>query len=190
MGNALSKPATGAFIIVCPLDSLPDVLSQHRRARLVTFASPGNTPSEIISGNVISDHLALEFNDIPAPRDGYLAPTAAHVEQLISFVQDWRSDVPLVLNCWMGISRSTAAAAIALAKLRPDLTGTHIGKALREAGPSATPNPLMIAHADGLLDRGGTLIRGIKAIGRGAVAHSGSVFSLDPTAIGALRPHG
>lgn len=162
-------------LLVCPLDHLPATLEGSGARHLVTFASPGNTPSGLDRS---LRHLALEFNDIAAPREGYLEPQREHVDALLSFLQAWEGDAPMVLNCWMGISRSTAAAALALAALEPNPDPTAIAIRLRAAAPSATPNPLMIAHGDTALGLDGALSRAIAQIGRGAEAMTGTPFEL------------
>ncbi len=53
-----------------------------------------------------------------------------------------------------------------------------VAKALREASPSATPNPRLVAVADAMLGRNGRMIEAIGAIGRGADAFEGTPFRL------------
>ena len=55
---------------------------------------------------------------------------------------------------------------------------------LRDAAPTATPNPLIVAHADRLLDRGGAMVRAVEAIGRGAETDWGAPFELNLIAEG------
>ena len=85
---------------------------------------------------------------------------------------------PLVLHCWAGISRSTAAAYIAACALAPDRDEAALALVLREASPSATPNARFIALADDILGRQGRMVDAIRAIGRGAEAMEGTPFML------------
>ena len=48
--------------------------------------------------------------------------------------------------------------------------------------PTASPNRLMVRHADEILDRRGRMVAAIDAIGRGAEAYEGSVFIWPMTA--------
>ena len=69
------------------------------------------------------DHLRLFFNDIAAPAEGLIHPMPEHVVQILSFGSRWPRSAPLVVHCWAGISRSTAAAymvACALAHARSE----------------------------------------------------------------------
>lgn len=84
-----------------------------------------------------------------------------------------------MIHCWAGISRSTAAAYISASVLNPSLDEEELATRLRDAAPSATPNPRIIALADKLLNRDGRMIKSIAAIGRGADAFEGTPFELN-----------
>ena len=66
-------------------------------------------------------------------------PSEAHVADLLDFVGKWDRTAPMVIHCYAGISRSTAAAFITLCALNPATPETLIARRLREASPSATP---------------------------------------------------
>jgi len=83
------------------------------------------------------------------------------------------------VHCWAGISRSTAAAFVSVCALRPQRDEREIAKALRSVSPTATPNPRIVAFADGLLGRKGRMIAAIDEIGRGESAAEGVPFRLD-----------
>lgn len=127
----------------------------------------------------IDHHLALRFNDIAEARPGLQEPRAGHIGEILSVARGWDRKSPILLQCWMGISRSTAAAAIIAMSLRPDLAPQTVAAALRNASPMATPNPLMIAHADTLLGLRGGFSAAIASIGRGEHAAQGIPFFLD-----------
>ena len=57
-------------------------------------------------------HLKLAMNDISFAGTGDLiAPQEAHVSEIITFAQAWDRTQPLLVHCWMGVSRSPAAAS-------------------------------------------------------------------------------
>ncbi|MFQ5627012.1 MAG: tyrosine phosphatase family protein, partial [Methyloligellaceae bacterium] len=62
-------------------------------------------------------HLRLVMNDISEPQPGLVPPNDSHVQELIDFVVGWNRRYPMLIHCWAGISRSTAAAFIALCAL-------------------------------------------------------------------------
>lgn len=164
-------------IFVCPLSDLDATLRLSGARWMVSLMGPGKTsprPRQVTAG-----FLALEFHDIAAPRAGYLPATVEQIAELLDFFARWDQREPLLIHCWMGISRSTAAAVIAMAQQAPEQDMTALAQHLRQASPMATPNPLMISLADKLMGLDGRLNAAISAIGRGQEASQGSPFSLE-----------
>jgi predicted protein tyrosine phosphatase len=100
------------------------------------------------------------------------------VEEFLAFLSAWDRTRPLVLHCYAGISRSTAAAYIAACALHPDRDEAELAQRLRRLSPSATPNRRLVAVADEVLGRDGRMVAAIAAIGRGADAFEGEPFCL------------
>jgi predicted protein tyrosine phosphatase len=125
------------------------------------------------------NHLRLQMHDITGPMDGYVTPDVAHIEQLLTFVHGWRRDAPLVIHCYAGISRSTAAAFTAVCALNPRRDERLIAQALRRASRTAYPNPRIVSLADQVLARQGRMVAAVEAIGRGTIAAEGEPFRLD-----------
>lgn len=162
---------------VCSLSRLPEVLAATRASHLVTLV--GTTAAfERPTGIDPQRHLVLAMSDIVEPLDGHVLPDESHVEALLTFVRSWPREEPLVLHCWAGISRSTAAAYITACALAPERDEAEIAQALRAAAPSATPNRRLVALADAMLGREGRMSSAIGAIGRGADAFEGAPFML------------
>jgi len=84
----------------------------------------------------------------------------------------------MVIHCWMGVSRSPAAAAIASLAIDPEEDDFELAGRLRRVAPHATPNPRLIEFGDRLLGRDGRLIAAIKAIGRGSETDGRASFVL------------
>jgi len=167
-------------IVVCSLNRVPASVSQHRASHLVTLIKDGtcvNRPPSISSDR----HLFLTFDDILEPIDGLVPPAQEHAEALLSFVGRWDQERPIVIHCFAGISRSTAAAFITLCALRPERDEEELARGLRLASPSATPNLRLVGFADRLLDRGGRMVGAIETIGRGETAFEGTPFVLPLT---------
>ncbi|URQ76310.1 MAG: tyrosine protein phosphatase [Candidatus Ochrobactrum gambitense] len=163
------------LIVVSPLSQLAAQLEHHRPSHVVTLTS-GEVPA--LPESSAAQRLVLTFNDIIEPREGMVAPDASHVQALLDFVQAWQKDAPLLIHCYAGISRSTAAAYIAAMALNPQSDETALALELRKQSPSATPNIRLIEIADEILGRHGRMGAAIKLIGRGAEAFEGEVFSL------------
>ena len=50
-----------------------------------------------------------------------VAPAAGHVQEVLRFAGEWRQEkAPLLIHCWAGISRSTAAAYATVCALNPE----------------------------------------------------------------------
>lgn len=164
-------------IVVCSLNHLPTSVSQHRASHLVTLIKDG-TRVERPQSIARDRHLFLTFDDIVEPIDGMVPPAQEHAEALLSFIDRWDQQRPIVVHCFAGISRSTAAAFITLCALRPERDEAELARGLRLASPSATPNIRLVGFADRLLGRDGRMIAAIEAIGRGETAFEGTPFVL------------
>jgi predicted protein tyrosine phosphatase len=162
---------------VCPLSRLHDTVAETRASHLVTLMSKDGEVQRP-AGIAAERHLFISVNDIAEPLEGYVLPGAEHIEALLAFVRAWDRESPLVFHCWAGISRSTAAAYISACALAPERDETALAQALRDAAPSATPNPRLIALADDILNRRGRMVDAIRRIGRGAEAMEGTPFTL------------
>ncbi|MBV9076190.1 MAG: tyrosine protein phosphatase [Methylobacteriaceae bacterium] len=152
-------------LVICPAAHLGDVLAETAPDVVIRLASPDDAlhdlPPELPS-------LALRFHDIAEPRPGLVAPDRAAIDALLAFGRAQAGAGTVLLSCFAGISRSTAAALALAAALRPDRLETELARALRDAAPLATPNAGMIALADTALGREGRLVAATRAIGRGA----------------------
>ena len=163
---------------VCPLSQVAPTVAASGASHLITLinvATPVQRPKTIPAEN----HLFIGINDIVEPMDGMVLAADDHVRALIAFVEGWDQTRPLVIHCYAGISRSTAAAFIALCVTRPERDERAIARALREASPLATPNAWLVAIADRLLDRDGRMIAAIEEIGRGETAVENVPFALN-----------
>ncbi len=125
------------------------------------------------------NHLWLRLHDISTPLDGYIMPGEEHVSDLLNFVRNWDRRAPLVVHCYMGISRSTASAFATVCALNPNRDEDGIAQALRRASPTATPNIRIVSLADRLLGRNGRMVTAIETIGRGDLTAEAEPFQLD-----------
>ena len=164
-------------IYVCPLSRLAETVESAGARHVVTLIKETHVvrrPDCVRH----EDHLVLCMDDICEMMDGMIVPCDEHLEHLFRFVEGWDRSTPLVVHCWAGISRSTAAAYSAMCALRPDIDETALAARLRLRSPEATPNARLVALADDMLDRKGRMVDAVRRIGRGANCYEGRVFSL------------
>lgn len=165
------------MIYVCSLSKIDETVRKTGADRLLSLLAEGTAitrPATIPADN----HLLLSLHDIAEVQDGLTMPGRQHVEALLDFARAWDRSKPLVINCYAGISRSTASAYIIAAALAPERDERELAQTLRGQSPSATPNPRLIAIADEMLGREGRMIEAIASIGRGADAFEGVPFAL------------
>ncbi len=177
MNKIVSGTAMATGICVCSLSKLPAMTERLGASHVITLIREHEaipTPAGIDVGN----HLRVGINDIVTPGDGLIHPATEHVEAVLGFVRLWPRSSPIIIHCWAGISRSTAAAFITQCALDPDADPSALAWALRAASPTATPNRLMVALADDLLGARGRMVKAIAAIGAGNAAMEGEPFLL------------
>jgi predicted protein tyrosine phosphatase len=166
------------MIHVCSLSRLHATVATTGARHVVTLLKD----TDLIprpAGVTPDNHLVIGVDDICDPLEGYIIPAHEHVAKLIGFVRGWDRVAPLVVHCYAGISRSTAAAYVACCALNPRRDEMAIAQALRKASPTATPNSRIVSLADRVLGRDGRMTAAIASIGRGAMADEGTPFRLD-----------
>ncbi len=165
-----------SVIIVSPLSRIAEMAVRHRCREMVSLLSKEQTfhrPAVIDA----SRHLLLGMNDINfAGNAALVAPGEDHVQEIVGFARQWDRSAPLLVHCWMGVSRSPAAAAIAALAVEPDQDDMELARRLRAASAYVTPNSRLIEIGDSMLSRNGRLIAAVKAIGRGADADGNAPF--------------
>lgn len=166
------------MIHVCPLSRLHDTVATTGAQHVVTLLGneaevkrPPAVPQE--------NHLWLRMHDISGPMEGYITPESEHVAQLIAFARRWSRQRPMVVHCYAGISRSTAAAFVSVCALKPQADEAEVAWRLRRASATALPNIRIVTLADEILNRGGRMVRAIEAIGRTMPTTSAEPFRLD-----------
>ena len=165
-------------IHVCSLAMVEETVEKSGARSLVTLLSPG-TPIVRPPQIAPERHLAIGVADIVEAAPGSILPADAHVRELLEFVLRWDRAAPLLIHCFAGVSRSTAAAFIANCALAPRRKESEIARALRAASPTATPNARLVALADAMLGREGRMMKAIEEIGPGAVCFEGQPFALE-----------
>jgi predicted protein tyrosine phosphatase len=164
-------------LLVCPLSQVETARALHRPSHLLSLLSPTDDKAWP-APSAGDEHLRLAFHDIARIRKGLTAPDAAVVARLLKFAAGWGAERPMLVHCWAGVSRSTAAAFIIACQRAPKGAERDIAQSLRAAAPYASPNGLLVSLADRALGRGGRMSAAIAEIGRGADTFEGALFEL------------
>ncbi|MFO1183174.1 MAG: protein tyrosine phosphatase [Bauldia sp.] len=163
-------------IHVCPLSRLEATVVQSGASHVVTVI--GNISVRRPGGIPRDNHLLLNLHDIVEAVEGQKLAGATHIRSLLAFARGWDQAKPMVIHCYAGISRSTAAAFISLCALRPERAEDEIAAALRAASRHAQPNRRLVALADGVLKREGRMIAAVEAMTAADPVEEGAPFAL------------
>ena len=165
------------MILVTPLSAVEETIRRYRPSHMVTLLSPEHM-IETPPGLAADAHLQLGINDVADANFAESPPAEHHIERLIGFGRGWNAEAPMLVHCWAGVSRSTAAAYILLCDRLGAGCETDVASALRYRAPHAFPNPLMIRLADRALGREGRMVRAVETMGRGAIVAEGECVEL------------
>lgn len=168
-------------LLISSYASIPDAIRRHRPSHLLTLMDEHvPTPPEILPER----HHRIRVHDIAEPAEGAIAPSSDHITGLLAFTRTWTREAPLLVHCWAGISRSTAAAYILLCDVRGSGYEAAIARELREMAPHAQPNRLMIRHADQILGREGRMIAAVESMGEARIVWETEIVEMTVLAEG------
>lgn len=159
---------------VCPLSELQRVAAGLGRFDLLSLLSP-NHGGDDHRGLACDRHLEMSFHDIVEPKPDLVAPDRQTISALIDFGR--LRQRPMLIHCWAGISRSSAAAYVLACDFNVGCE-REIADELRRRAPCVTPNRLMVRLADDILGRNGRMVAAIDRIGRGVEAFEGTPYVL------------
>lgn len=163
-------------VLITPFSAVEETVRRYRPSHVLTLMVEPFVPTP---ASIRPDrHLRLSVHDVIEPADGIVCPDHTHISDLIAFARGWDRSAPLLVHCWAGISRSTAAAFIVLCDLHGSGRERRIAEALRFHAPHAQPNRLMVRHADHLLGREGRMISAVEAMPPARPVYEGEVVEL------------
>ena len=114
---------------VCSLAKVPALVRESGAGSLVTLIDKG-TPVARPPTICVEQHLLVSMSDIVVAVNGHILPSDSHVAALLDFVQRWDRAAPMLIHCYAGVSRSTAAAFIAACALSPHRSEDEIAAAI------------------------------------------------------------
>lgn len=164
------------MLYVSSLSGLPGLAASLQRFDLLTLLSPSATAYDW-SGLARERHVQLSFHDIVELAPDLIAPDADVMRAILDFGRGAVEERALLIHCWAGISRSSAAAYAIACDRNPGYEA-EIADELRRRSPYVTPNKLMVRLADEMLGRDGRMSDAIARIGRGAETAEGEPYKL------------
>lgn len=139
-------------------------LSQARRHKrefdaVITAEDPGCRPGLRMRFHrpLAPVQLVLLFEDVDDDTLGIQCATEDQVERAIDFARSHRAG-SLLVHCFHGVGRSAAIALAILADRHGAGREAEALTALLRIRPEATPNLVVVRHADQILSRGGRLL--------------------------------
>ena len=167
-----------ATVHVCALRHVPKTL-KHTGARHLVSAINAYFLPETPTAISPDRHLKLDMNDIVAAQPDLVLPNAGHFTKLLDFVRTWDQQAPILIHCYAGLSRSTAAAFIALCALNSRTPEDAIAHSLRRSSDTATPNRLFVALADKVMRREGRMIAALHSMDECRAAYECTPFGVE-----------
>lgn len=92
------------------------------------------------------NHLVVPMSDVGDPKASPDAPTIQHLAAILAHTANLTSADRLMVNCWLGQSRSSAVAVAIL--MQHGMTTEEAFEAVLEQRPVAVPNVLICRHID------------------------------------------
>lgn len=154
-------------IIISSFAHATQYVADHNPEFILSICDPGSE-SLVKRGTACKEHCILEFHDVvqvfgSGPYD-YIVPSTTHAATIMEFGRRWDGQGDLLVHCYAGVSRSSAAGLIILATIAPNQI-VDAAKKLRESGPWLWPNDLLIECGDHVLGSNGRLIATAEAMG-------------------------
>ena len=163
-------------LTVCGLEELQG----HRSVgvtHVLSIIDPEQPDPAIFSDFRSHDRILLRFDDDIEPAPGLRLPARGHIDEILAFGRtlkdriDGDGQVHLLVHCHMGVSRSTAATAILMAQIHPEIDEREVFARILAMRPQAWPNGLMVAFADEALGRDGRLNAGAASLYAARIAN-------------------
>jgi predicted protein tyrosine phosphatase len=160
----------GFRVSICGREEIPEFEDQGI-THLLSIDNPGDptpTPSEFDGV-----HWNISFNDIATQAEAIefdaTLPEMQDVQQVLDYAESCQQasqvqPVHLLVHCMAGVSRSTAAAYAMISSMFGEGREHDALKHILEIRPQASPNPLMVKHADAILKRNGKMLEAIKRL--------------------------
>jgi predicted protein tyrosine phosphatase len=165
----MSAPLLPVRLSICGVREL-DGFAQAGVSDVLSILDPEQAVPDSFQRYSPHRRTTMRFHDVVLPADGQTMPERGDVRRILDFGMSLgaaRDASHLLVHCYAGVSRSTAATAILIAQANPGREEEAFA-ALHDIRPRAWPNSHMVALADELLARRGRLRGALEAYYRAA----------------------
>jgi predicted protein tyrosine phosphatase len=156
-------------ITVCGIDELGDHCDVGV-SHVLSILDPSAPKLPVFGSFGEHERVELRFDDVIEESPIQVAPHRRDVAAILTFGHrlsaEWSSCAHLLVHCHAGVSRSTAAMTLILARARPDLPADIILTEVLQIRSHAWPNLRIIELGDELLDRNGEIVSAVAAVYR------------------------
>jgi predicted protein tyrosine phosphatase len=161
----------------CPMHKLPETITICGTLDLERFSNSdvdyvvSILDPDFVEPNVFRTfgkhkRLTLRFHDIVEEVPNLIAPQVHHISELLEFGRTIMAESGrhLLIHCFAGVCRSTAAAALLLAQEEPERTPADAVERMLQIAPHAWPNVRMIAIGDEILNYNNALVDAVESL--------------------------
>ena len=151
---------------VCGLDELVEHEARGV-SHVLSILDPDRADPTAFASYGTHHRITLRFHDAIAPAPDIVLPEREDVETILAFGREAAAtggEVHILVHCHVGISRSTAALASLFAQAEPETPAETLIARLHDQREKAWPNARMIAFADDILGRGGSLNEAVRRL--------------------------
>jgi predicted protein tyrosine phosphatase len=133
---------------------------------IVSILNPESPEPVALRAFARHERCTLRFHDIIEDSDLLVAPQAHHINELLEFGRSLGGgpDRRLLVHCFAGMCRSTAAALVLIAQSDLASPPENAITRLLEIAPNAWPNARMVQLGDEALSYNGNLVRAVQVL--------------------------
>lgn len=131
---------------------------------IISILDPDSPAPEVLKNFNSSQICALRFHDIVEETPGLVAPARNHIHKILETGRalSMASEKRLLIHCFAGLCRSTAAALLLIAQSDPSMPADLAFQRLLRVCPQAWPNPLMVRLGDEIMSLDGRLVHALE----------------------------
>lgn len=154
-------------LTICGVEELP-LHATVGVSHVVSILDPDHGQVPVFERYHPHARVDLRFDDVIEELPERAPPGVAHVAQVLDFGRQVAAtagpDDHLLVHCYMGISRSTAAMSLILAQARPDRPVAEALETVVRIRPQAWPNLRMLEIGGDMLGRRAELLDAVRDI--------------------------